>query len=477
MRARHQLSLRLLVAAVAALLCAAAPQASHAATNCPLPQPKFAYVDTDNDGCHTPGVDSASVDADLAAASFVGPPGTGLVIPHSLSLPFQANPHWSIENDVWIDGRVGGPSELIIEAGGTTYVNGVIKLQAYGDGYEGDMLIGCATGCGPVVIADGARVEANGYVTIYDAAIGDDVRMAFPCSPSSEFTCDSYIELFRTVSIGDRLRVRAPGGITIHGGSAPLVVGDELKMRTIAQFVDGGTVSYDIEILAAAGLTIGERANLHAGGTLQLGAVSAGVPSAPFELGQSAKLAGTGWAGVRLWGSTIGIGSAGKIRANYEIDSNKVMPVTLRGAGAVDVAERVRIIGGEMLIDAGTGALTLAPEVFVTAQDRVQAIRLQGGSVNVGAGCKLVKSNQDGSPVRVVATSGATISSSLLHGAGLEVSVTDPGAAIEFTSNGAKGSLGTAAVFSAPSGSCDLSGSTFTNLALDVAACGSVTGP
>ncbi len=146
--------------ALATLAATSQSVSATAATGCPSPQPDFSYIDVDNDGCHTAGMDSPSVDADLMEPAFVGPAGTGLVIPNSLVLPNQANPYWSIPNDLWIDGRISGPSELNVEAGGTTYIQGSIRMRARGDGYEGDTTIGCAVGCGPVVVGDGAKLTA-----------------------------------------------------------------------------------------------------------------------------------------------------------------------------------------------------------------------------------------------------------------------------------------------------------------------------
>src|SRR5262245_27071070 len=106
---------------------------AHASHSCPTAQPAFAYVDVDNDGCYTAGLDSGNVDTQLQAAStmantpsFVGPAGTGLVIPHALRLPDDADVFWSVPNDVWIDGEIRGPSSVRLEAGGTTYINGQI---------------------------------------------------------------------------------------------------------------------------------------------------------------------------------------------------------------------------------------------------------------------------------------------------------------------------------------------------------------
>jgi hypothetical protein len=101
---------------------------------------------------------------------------------------------------------------------------------------------------------------------------------------------------------------------------------------------------------------------------------------------------------------------------------------------------------------------------------------LLGDSVTLGTSCNLSKSVND-QPIRVTAASAVTISSSALTGGGLEVSASGPAAAITFTGNEAKGGTGTDATFSAPGGSCDLTGTRFVKMAVDVSECGSVTGP
>ena len=469
----------LLVPSLAVSVLAGIAQAGSAAaaTNCPSPQPAFAYVDVDNDGCYTSGVDSGSIDADLVAPTFVAPPGTGIVVPHSLALPDQANPHWSAENDVWIDGRVGGPSELVIEAGGTTTINGSVQMEARGDGYEGDTTIGCATGCGPVVIADRARVTANGYLTIYDASIGDDVRIAVPCAPGGDPSCYAWLDLVRPAAIGHRFRVRSPGGVMIRDGTAPLAIGDDVKMKTKSVFADGGTIGFDIYLNAPAGLTIGTNARLQAGGSVELGGgPSGGLPSGPLAIGAGAKVSGTG-IGLFLWGTSIDIGAGLRLRAKFEVDSAQLMPIRIRADGPIDVASDVRIAGGGIIIDSGSGAMTF-DGVSITSGSRSQFIQLVGESITLGAGSVLTKSKVTDGPIHVNAGSAVSIASSTLVGEGLDVSVSAPGASIAFTNDDAYGGVGTVASFTTPGdGVCDLSGSTFVNMDLDVGTCGSVIGP
>ena len=479
MSANHDRSYRTKARAsfcVLALAVIAHTRPAAAALDCPSPQPDFAYVDADNDGCYTSGVDSSSIDAALKTAAFVAPPGTGVVIPHTLVLPNQANPHWSVENDIWIDGRVNGPSELVIEAGGTTTINGYVRMQAQGEGYEGDTTIGCATGCGPVVIADRARVTANGYLTIYDATIGDDVRIVAPCAPGGDPSCYAWLDLVRPASIGDRFKVRAPGGVTIRDGTAPLVIGDDVNMKTKSVFADGGTIGFDIYLNAEAGLTIGANARLAAGGSVDLGGVSLGMLTGPLTIGTGAKVSGTG-IGVFLGGSSVDIGAGMLLRAKFEIDSAQQMPVGIASAGPLSIASDVRIYGGGIIIDSGIGAMTL-DGVAITSGSRSQFIGLYGESITLGPGSVLTKSKVDGGPILVNAGSAVSIASSTLSGEGLEVSVSSPTATIAFTNDDARGGVGTVARFTTPGdGSCDLSGSTFLNMSLDTSTCGSVIGP
>jgi hypothetical protein len=475
MRNPSERSFRRYAAPLLALLLVAdlRPLAAAAAIGCPSPQPDYAYIDADNDGCYTDGVDSTSIDSALQAPTFVGPAGTGVVIPSSLVLPNQANPYWSVPNDVWIDGQVSGPSELIVEAGGTTYIQGRIRMSARGEGYEGDTTLGCLTGCGPVVIGDGAKLTANGYLTIYDATIGDDVRIVAPCAPGDNFSCYAWLDLLRPVAIGDRFQVRSPGGIMFHEGALPLAIGDDLKLQTKSITMDGGTIGFDIDIYPIAGFTIGANAKIRAGGTLTLGAGASG----PVEIGAGARISGVG-IGTSLKGTSIMVGAGSQIRAGYDASYAKYMPVDLSAEGPIDIADGVRVSGGEIGIDAGVGTLTLGAGTSVASTGRVQAIVLVGESISVGADSTLQKSTLDSDPLRFNASSAVTVFSSSLRGAGLDVTVTAPAATITFTNDEVRGSPGSVATFrTLAGGSCDLSGSSFAALDLDVSQCGSVIGP
>jgi hypothetical protein len=246
----RNLRTRLIVtAAILSASCGSA-LASHL---CPTPQPAFSYVDVDNDGCHTEGIDSGSIDADLQAApamagmpSYVAPADTGIVVPGKLLLPIDADPFWSVPNGVWIDGKILGPSSLRIEAGGDTNIHGSIRLRAQGFSNEGDLRLGCSAGCGPTNIGSGVKLANNGQLLVYDATVGDGVTIKASCSPGGVPSCGGSAYFYRATLIGDGFRLLSPGGIFFGDGIVPLVIGNDLDLRTKAVRTDGGVLGFSI---------------------------------------------------------------------------------------------------------------------------------------------------------------------------------------------------------------------------------------
>jgi hypothetical protein len=478
--ARHALALRRGLFALSTLLFAGVQPALGSHT-CPTPQPSFSYIDADNDGCHTSGVDSASIDAQLQAAStpgggpsFVGPPGTGVVIPRALALPADANPYWSVANDVWIDGPIKGASELKLEAGGTTYLDGSIKIKARGVPNEGNVTLGCLAGCGPTVVAGGVKLASNGHFVIYDAQLGDDVRAVVRCAPGHDPGCGGSFNLRRPTAVGHRLRVVSKGGIDFRDGAAPLVIGDDVLLRTGANSADGGVIGFPILLILPGGVSIGANARLSAGGGVSLDADPTSGPSAPIAIGPGSALAGVD---VVLIGSSVDVGAAsaltGKVDLGFQATSSVVVTAT---DGSATVGSDTRLSGGTIRISAQAGSLIVDTGVRAVCSGGSQRIELSGSSVTVDTGTRWTKSTTDSRPISVTGASSVSIASSSLVGAGLDVSVSDPGASITFVDDSATGSAGSVAAFSAP-GACDLTGSTFGSLALDVSGCGSVIGP
>jgi hypothetical protein len=460
-----------------------APSHGHASLSCPTPQPAFSYIDVDNDGCHTAGIDSESVDDQLQASptmantpSFVGPPDTGLVIPHEFGLPDDADPFWSVPNDVWIDGAIRGPSSVRIEAGGTTYVNGPIRIKAKGHSDEGDLRLGCAAGCGPTVVADGVRITNNGLLSIYGAEVGDDVNVKVSCVPG-HIPCGGSAYFARATAIGQGFRVNSPGGIHFESGTSLLTIGDGASLATKAVRIDGGTVGFSIRFELDGGVAFGAGTRLRAGGSATLRGGDGGPLVGPVSLGAGAEIAGSG---ISLGGSSVDIGANSRLRATRDISGFGPQLSSIgvgAAAGALTIGDGSVLVGGRISLGAAAGLLDVGNGVQLTTSGADQEIELAGSDVVVGAGATLSKSTGDLTPILITATSSVVVASSSLKGAGLDVSVSDPGASIAFTDDAVIGASGTAATFTAPSGTCDLTGSTFTKLAVDTAACGAVIDP
>jgi len=462
------------------LLLAASSHASH---TCPMDQPAFAYVDVDNDGCYTAGVDSGTVDASLQSApamantpSFVGPPDTGLVIPHKLMLPDDADVFWSVPNDVWIDGEIRGPSSVRLEAGGTTYINGPIRLKAKGFSDEGDLRLGCATGCGQTIVGDGVMLANNGQLRIYDAQIGNDVYVKASCSPGN-IPCGGSAHFARATSIGDRFRVNSPGGIDFEEGTSLLVIGNDANLTTKSVSIDGGSVDFVIAFALVGGVELGAGARLRAGGEVEINGGDGGPVTGAVTLGGGARLSGKG---IFVAGSslTIGAGSQLKAKKDASFGGQQLSSVHLTAhSGTLSVGDETTVLAGRMRLRALAGLLDVGNAVALTVSGAGQYLELEGSEVAVGTGAALTKSTGDSEAIAIVGVASVTVASSALKGSGLDVSVTDPGAMIAFTEDEVYGGLGTVAKFTAPGGVCDLTGSTFTRLAVDATGCATVIDP
>ena len=473
------------VSSLAAFFLLQVPAIADASHSCPTPQPPFAYVDVDNDGCHTDAVDSTSIDAQLQAAttmanvpSFVAPPGTGLVLPSSLVLPDDADPFWSVPNDVWIDGQVSGPAGLRIEAGGTTYVNGSIRLKAKGFSDDADLRLGCAAGCGPTVLDDGVRLGNNGLLAIYDVAIGNDVRITVRCEPGGVPSCGGQSFFARATAIGSGFRLDSPGGIHFEEGVSPLTIGDGARFTTKAVSTDGGTLGFPISMELAAGVTFGSDARLRAGGSMTVQGGESSFPlTGPVGFGAGARL---GASTLVVRGSSLGFGSGSDLRGRRDIMvSGQLSSVILRAAdGPLTLGADTSIAAGRMYLDAGTGLLDAGAGTRLSTSGASQEIELTGAQIVVSPGAELSKSTSDLTPILIAADSSVSVLSSSIRGAGLNVSVSQAAATISFTGNDVNGEDGRTAVFTAPGGGvCDLSGSTFGKLGIDTTGCGSVVGP
>jgi acetyltransferase-like isoleucine patch superfamily enzyme len=471
-----------LVGAIAAVLCFL-PAPAHASHSCPTAQPAFAYVDVDNDGCHTEGIDSTSVDAALQAPttmvnvpSFTAPANTGLVIPVALDIPEEADPYWSVPNDVWIDGGIGGDSSLRIEAGGTTFVNANIRMRSKGFSDASDLELGCSSGCGPTVVAEDMRIDNNGGFVVYDAVIGNRVRINVRCEPGGVPSCGGQAFFYRATSIGDEVRLNSPGGIYFSEGTSLLTVGNYVSMTTKAVSTDGGTLGFPLLIELGAGVSFGVGARLRAGGSMFIDGGEAPVITGPVSIGSDARLSAST---LVVRGSSVGVGAHGDLRGKKDISFPGQISTVFLGTsgGPLTIESGTRIAGGRIGVDAGAGVAHLAGDVTLSTAGADQSIELTGGVIEVGPGASIAKATNDLTPISIAAVSDIQIATSALRGAGVNVSVSDPGGTIAFLGSEAKGASGTTATFSAPGGNCDLTGSGFIGMTLDTAGCGLVVGP
>jgi hypothetical protein len=456
---------------------------AYASHSCPTLQPSFAYIDVDNDGCYTAGIDSDGVDAQLQAPvtmtnvpSFVAPPNTGLVIPDFLVLPTNADPFWSVPNDVWIDGRISGPSSLRIEAGGTTYLNGRIRTKGKGVSDGAEVRLGCAAGCGPTVVDDGARLANNGLLALYDAEIGDDVRIKVSCEPGGVPSCGGRSYFARATSIGDRVRLSSAGGIHFDEGTSLLVIGDGVSLTTRSVRTDGATLGFGIVFELNAGVTFGSDTRLRAGGSIDIYGGESLPATGPVSFGPAGELVASG---LFVEGSSLDIGAGSVLRGKRDIMVEGRRSTVRLGAanGPLSVSDGAMIGGGRVILDSGAGLLDVGSAVQLMTSGGDEEIALGGRQIVVGPSA-LLTTTSDVAPIVIAADASVSVSSSSLRGGDLEVSVSDPAATIAFTDNQATGVAGTIATFVAASGGvCDLTGSVFTKVALDTTNCGTVIGP
>jgi hypothetical protein len=477
---RHDLTVRFFLPALA--LISLSPGGAQASHICLTPQPAFSYVDVDNDGCYTDGVDSGSIDAALQAAppmagmpSYTDPADTGIVVPRLLVLPVDADPYWSVPNDVWIDGKITGPSSLRIEAGGTTNIHGSIRLKAQGFSNEGDLRLGCISGCGPTIIADEVELANNGLLAIYDGEAGNGVRIRVSCSPGGVPSCGGRAYFGRAVSIGDDFQLKSPGGITFDDGALPLTIGNNASLQTKAVRTDGGTLGFSIRFELPAGATIGNDVRMRSGGSTTIeGRVDSDPVTGPISIGTGASFVGST---VLLHGAGLEIGADARLKGKPDISiPGHLSTVSLHSpGGALVLGDELEIDAGRVFVNAATNDLVIGTAADLATASASQAIELTGGHIAVGPGSSLTKSTGDSTPIQIEALLGVDIEAVSFQGAGLVVTLSN--GTITFTDNDATGAEGTTARFEVLGGLCDLTGSTFTKMSLDTSGCGSVVGP